>query len=130
MRMIWMLFMLMVAVKATVAVTERPRPLFDALHESGESREVAERTRMEVAFFVEAVERVRRAAFVWTARFWERLNEILPQDDGAFRKNVAFGEFAGSPKRAGMSLRLIRRVNDEHKKTQWTTRQKTFAVKS
>ena len=57
--------MLMVAVKATVAITERPRPLFDALHESGESREVAERTRMEVAFFVEAVNRVRRAAFVW-----------------------------------------------------------------
>ncbi len=57
--------MLMVAVKATVAVTERPRPLFDALHESGEAREVAERTRMEVAFFVEAVNRVRRAAFVW-----------------------------------------------------------------
>ena len=65
MRMVWMLFMLMVAVKATVAVTERPRPLFDALHESGEAREVAERTRMEVAFFVEAVNRVRRAAFVW-----------------------------------------------------------------
>ena len=65
MRMGWMLFMLMVAVKATVAVTERPRPLFDALHESGEAREVAERTRMEVAFFVEAVNRVRRAAFVW-----------------------------------------------------------------
>ena len=57
--------MLMVAVKATVAVTERPRPLFDALHESGEAREVAERTRMEVAFFVEAVERIRRAAIVW-----------------------------------------------------------------
>ena len=68
MRMIWMLFMLMVAVKATVAVTERPRPMFDALHESGEAREVAERTRMEVAFFVEAVERVRRAAIVWMAR--------------------------------------------------------------
>ena len=66
--MIWMLFMLMVAVKATVAVTERPRPLFDALHESGEVREVAERTRMEVTFFVEAVERVRRAAIVWMAR--------------------------------------------------------------
>lgn len=57
--------MLMVAVKATVAITERPRPLFDALHESGEAREVAERTRTEVAFFIEAVERVRRAAFVW-----------------------------------------------------------------
>ena len=68
--MVWMLFMLMVAVKATVAVTERPRPLFDALHESGEAREVAERTRTEVAFFVEAVERVRRAAFVWMARIF------------------------------------------------------------
>jgi hypothetical protein len=67
MRMIWMLFMLMVVVKATVAITERPRPLFDALHESGEAREVTERTRAEVAFFVEAVELVRRAAFVWMA---------------------------------------------------------------
>ena len=57
--------MLMVAVKATVAVTERPRPMFDALHDSGEAREVAERTRTEVAFFVEAVERVRRAAIIW-----------------------------------------------------------------
>ncbi|MCL4525562.1 MAG: hypothetical protein M1492_03510 [Gammaproteobacteria bacterium] len=57
--------MMVLAVKATVAITERPRPMFDALHESGEAREVAERTRMEVAFFVEAVERVRRAAMVW-----------------------------------------------------------------
>ena len=68
MKMVWMLFLLMVAVKATVAITERPRPLFDALHESGEAREVAERTRMEVAFFVEAVERIQRAAFVWMTR--------------------------------------------------------------
>ena len=130
MRMVWMLFMMVLAVKATVAITKRPRPMFDALHESGEAREVAERTRMEVAFFVEAVERVRRAAFIWMARVWERLNEILLQDDGAFSKNVAFGEFAGSPKRAWMSLRLIRRVNDGHKNTQWTKRQKTIAVKS
>ena len=130
MKMVFVLYALVLVVKMTVAITERPHTLFDALHESGEAREVAERTRMEVAFFVEAVERVRRAAFVWTARVWERLNEILPQDDGAFRKDVAFGEFAGSPKRAGMSLRLIRRVNDESKKTQWTTWQRTFAVKS
>ena len=91
MRIIWMLFMLMVAVKATVAVTERPRPMFDALHESGEAREVAERTRMEVAFFVEAVARVRRAAIIWMMRiaggrhgFAERVAPLEPGHSRSF----------------------------------------------
>lgn len=66
--MVLVLFVLFAVVKATVAIVERPRPLFDALHESGEAREVAERTRTEVVFFVEAVARVRRAAIVWMAR--------------------------------------------------------------
>ncbi|MBU2768420.1 hypothetical protein HAP94_20135 [Acidithiobacillus ferrivorans] len=65
MKMVWMLFMLAVTVKAAIAVTEHPRPVFDALHESGETREVAEWARMEVAFFASALVRVR--AIVWMA---------------------------------------------------------------
>ncbi len=65
--MVFVLYALVLVVKMTVAITERPHTLFDALHESGEAREVAERTRMEVAFFVEAVNRVRRAAIIWMA---------------------------------------------------------------
>ena len=49
MRMVFVLYALVLVVKMTVAITERPHTLFDALHESGEAREVAERTRMEVA---------------------------------------------------------------------------------
>ncbi|MBU2773375.1 hypothetical protein HMI48_05485 [Acidithiobacillus ferrooxidans] len=114
MRMIWMLFMLMVAVKATVAITERPRPLFDALHESGEAREVAERTRMAVAFFVEAVNRVRRAAFVWMARILGgRDGDIRFWNRAAFRKVYVLQGLGGLSKRTinyGLSLNKTQRV--------------------
>jgi hypothetical protein len=67
MKMIEVLFLMMVAMKAAVAITGHPRPLFDALHESGEAREVVERARTRVAFFATAAALVQRSAFVWMA---------------------------------------------------------------
>ncbi len=91
MRMVFVLYALVLVVKMTVAITERPHTLFDALHESGEAREVAERTRMEVAFFVEAVARVRRAAIIWMMRiaggrhgFAERVAPLEPGHSRSF----------------------------------------------
>ena len=68
--------MAVLAVKAAVAITECPHPMFDALHESGEAREVSERTRLDVAFFADAVNRVRRAAIVWMAKVWGGRNGV------------------------------------------------------
>ena len=68
MKIFFVLFALMVAVKTAVAITEHPHALFEALHESGEAREGAQRNRDQVSFFAEAVARVRRAAFVWMAQ--------------------------------------------------------------
>jgi hypothetical protein len=89
--MVFVLYALVLVVKMTVAITERPHTLFDALHESGEAREVAERTRMEVAFFVEAVARVRRAAIIWMMRiaggrhgFAERVAPLEPGHSRSF----------------------------------------------
>ncbi len=62
---IWTLFFALLVIKVAVAVTERPYSLFSALREASEVTELAERSRMEVSFFIEAVERVRRAAIVW-----------------------------------------------------------------
>lgn len=72
----WFLALLLVA-KATVAITEQPKALFDALHESGEAREVAEQTRMQVEFFAEAAALVQRSAFVWMAA--RVLEVVLPE---------------------------------------------------
>lgn len=86
MKAIWMCFIAVLAVKVAIAIAERPRPMFDALHESGEAREASERTRLDVAFFADAVKRVRRVAIVWMAKVWGGRNGVatgyLPLESG------------------------------------------------
>ncbi|OCX72448.1 hypothetical protein [Acidithiobacillus thiooxidans] len=56
--------MVLALVVAGVAMTEQPRAVFNALHEMGEGREVAEQVRARVGFFALALIAARRAAFV------------------------------------------------------------------
>lgn len=51
MKIIEMFLMAFLSIKLAVAVTESPRPLFDALHEAGEARELLEMRRAEILLF-------------------------------------------------------------------------------
>ncbi|MGK9450303.1 hypothetical protein ACSSZE_03420 [Acidithiobacillus caldus] len=122
MKMVFMLYAMLVVVKLTVAITERPRSLFDALHESGEVREVAERSRMEASFFVEAVERVRRAAIVWMewiaggrhgvpkryAPMESGLGRSVPQGNGSAPKGaIHYGLSLWRSSKTGRQIKLV-----------------------
>lgn len=115
---IWTFFFALLAIKVAVAVTERPYSLFTALREASEVTELAERSRMEVSFFVEAVERVRRAAIVWMEWIAGGRHGVperyAPMESGLGR-SVPQGN-GGAPKRTihyGLSLLLSGRAYSE-----------------
>ena len=119
---IWTFFFALLAIKVAVAVTGRPHSLFIALREASEATELAERSRMEVSFFVEAVERVRRAAFVWMTRIAggrhgvpERyaplesgLGRSIPQGNGgAPKRTIHYGLSLWRSSKAGRKIKLV-----------------------